>query len=414
MLRCPSVCKNVNSLRFFTTLGDEANNFRNAINELTNDQIVFAIDTLGKGDVNDRNLLSQLCKKIKSNIKSINVENLLKITHSLAKVEYKKLSLFSVINRILLKQYEEIETRQLTQYLIDLNKLNALEANIFLPLVSNKVIKDVSLFSTFDLCFLLHLTSKLKIRDTFILDFISTEILANEERYGYLCADQVLVATVLRSLAFLKYDNELFRTLLYKRIPSCVYGLGGRELCNVLFAIILSHLNVKYTPELTEIVLVILDRITAKLPSLVEVEINQLGISLYYLKYNFEFFNENHESLLRSIADLKLEFRPSASKMQEKVGRLLDELKLKHESEVMLGPYRLDFVIPKLKVAIEVNGYTHFFHRSEQLNATTELKYKIIEDLGWKVFGLNYYDWKNKNKQERLERLAKGLMAHMM
>eukprot|EP00375_Theileria_parva_P003895 XP_766581.1 hypothetical protein [Theileria parva strain Muguga] len=171
---------------------------------------------------------------------------------------------------------------------------------------------------------------------------------------------------VFRSLSFLQYKNELYMKLLYQGIPSSLYHFGSQELCNCLLSIVVSHLDGNFDQQVKEIINSLLDRISEKLSSLVEIEVNQLGICLYFLRYNMDTFSERYESLFDSIVKLNIKYTPNTSKMQ---------------------------------VAIEVNGYTHFFHNSKELNALTQLKYKILKDMGWNVVGVNYYSWKNRNKQ---------------
>ncbi|BAM39548.1 uncharacterized protein TOT_010001003 [Theileria orientalis strain Shintoku] len=385
----------------------------NTIGELNNDQIIYSFDTLSRSKITDWNLWDRLCDKIRFNLDSLEVSDLLKITHSLAKVSYKKLSLLNVINRIVLRKYKSIDTRSLTQYLIDLNKLDVLKTNIFIPLVTLKINEELSFFSTFDLCFILHLCSKLQYRDESIIDRISTKLLTNESNYHELCSDKALLAMVLRSLCFLQNKNAMYHTLLYQKIPPRIYTFGSQELCNILLSIVVSNIDEKINGQLGDIVCAIIDRISEKLSLLVDIEVNQIGICLHFLKYNMDPFPSKYETLLDSIIKLNMKYAPNTSKMQLKLSKLLDEIKLKYKSEYQLGPYRLDYVVPKLNVAIEVNGYTHFFHNSRELNALTQLKYKILKDMGWNVVGVNYYNWKNRNKQDRLEYLIKELSPYI-
>ncbi|XP_953715.1 uncharacterized protein TA17070 [Theileria annulata] len=379
----------------------------NAVGELSNDQIIYSFDTLSRSKVRDSNLWDHLCDKIRFNLDTLDSKDLLKIIHSLAKVSHKKLSLLSVINRIILRKHKLIDPRDLTQYLIDLNKLDLLNINTFAPLVSAKIPDDISLFTNFDLCFILHLCSKLQYKDQLILDSICSRFLLNDYNYQELCSDKSLLAMVFRSLSFLQYKNELYKKLLYQGLPSSLYHFGSQELCNSLLSIVVSNLEANFDEQVKDIINSLIDRISERLSSLVEIEVNQLGICLYFLKYNMASFPGRFESLFNSIVELNIIYTPNTSKMQ--LGRLLDELKLKHKSELKIGPYTLDYAIPKINVAIEVNGYTHFFHNSKELNALTQLKYKILKDMGWNVVGINYYNWKNRNKQSRLDYIVKKI-----
>lgn len=218
---------------------------------------------------------------------------------------------------------------------------------------------------------------------------------------------------VIRSLALLQQNNHLFKKLVYQRLPGCIYTFGPQEMCNVLFSLVVGLQDECYTPAVVDIIKVLLDRISAHVTELVEIEVNQLCISLFYLKYVLVPFDAKYQQLLDDITRLNLQFTPSTSKMQYKLGKLLDHLRVKYTPETRIGPYMMDYVLPQLKIAIEVNGYTHFYHQSRDFNAITRLKYKIVEFLGWKVLSVNYFDWKNRCKQNKLEYLSDSINALM-
>ncbi|KAK2197622.1 bifunctional RAP domain/Restriction endonuclease type II-like [Babesia duncani] len=395
-------------LRRFST-SHHVSDLRNQLKEFSTQQIIFTFNTLARSGVRDWNLWHLLCEHVKPQVKYMHVDDVLQVVHSLAKIAYKKISLLNVINSILLNKNIILSTRQTTQYLIDLKKLDILDPNTFISLVTPKLNEEIDLFSAFDLCFIIHICSKLQIADTFIIQSTSAHLLSNKEKLLQVLKDKILVIIVLRSLAFLESPNELFNHLLYERLPSCIYNFGTQELCNSLFALVLSHLELPFHQISIDVTNAILDAISMDIEHLVNIEVNQLQICLYYLKYNFSAYQEKHEKLLNEIDSLQLRTTPSSSKMQGKVGKLLDEMRIKHQSEMRIGPYTLDYAIVPHKVAIEVNGYTHFYHQTTRMNANTRLKYKILQSMGWNVCSINYFDWKNKGKQEKLEYLSREL-----
>lgn len=78
------------------------------------------------------------------------------------------------------------------QYFIDSNRLNHLEPNTFKAVIGSKL-NMLSEFHAFDLCFMLHIASKLQLWDPSILDNVSDELCNNAANYEYLCK----VCTVL-------------------------------------------------------------------------------------------------------------------------------------------------------------------------------------------------------------------------
>ncbi|ORM39654.1 Pre-mRNA-splicing factor CEF1 [Babesia sp. Xinjiang] len=257
--------------------------------------------------VRDGNLWSRLCDRLKPELRSNDINDVLRVVHALAKVPYKKvgyirnslitiqISFMNAVERMVLHRHGDLGPRAVTQYFIDATRLEHVEATTFQAVLRGRIV-DFHNFSPFDLCFLVHVSAKLRLVDSVILDAVTAELLKTGN-YDQLCKDQ------------------------------------------------------EYTVELKEIVGVLLDRVVTELDKL---------------------------QLLNDIIRLDLEFQPSTSKMQYKIGPLLDSL----------------------KVAIEVNGYSHFYHQSRDFHAITLLKYKIVNSLGWKVLSVNYFDWKNRSRQD--------------
>ena len=95
----------------------------------------------------------------------------------------------------------------------------------------------------------------------------------------------------------------------------------------------------------------------------------------------------------------------STSKFQRHLGRVLEELGLPYATEQALGPYVLDYALPH-RVGIEVDGYKHFYVLSRQVTAKTELKYRVLHALGWRMVSIKHFDWLPKTREERLRFLA--------
>ncbi|GBE60034.1 hypothetical protein, conserved [Babesia ovata] len=391
------------------------------LKELTFRELAAAAETLAKTKVTDGNLWSRLCDRLKPELKSVHLGDALRVVHALAKVPYKKvrcahysvtplqISLMNVVEKIVLQRHHAVGSRAITQYFIDATRLQYIEPNTFQAVVHSRI-DDLDEFSAFDLCFLLHVAAKLRLADSAIIDKVSQEILTNDDKYDIVCKDKALVAMLIRSLAFLQHRNELFQKLVYTRLPGYVYVLGPQEMCNVIFSLVVALQDEEYGPEVTNIVKVLLDRVATHLHELVDIEVNQLCISLFNLKHKLRPFDDKYQALLDNIVTLNMNFPPSTSKMQYKIARLLDDLKVKHKSEQRIGPYVMDYILPQLKVAIEVNGYSHFYHQTKDFHSVTRLKYQIVRSLGWKVLSVNYFDWKNRSRQIASEHAA-GLAA---
>ncbi|GFE55609.1 RAP, putative [Babesia ovis] len=418
MLRARCISTNVADAATAARCGRQIDPLTESLNQLSFRELLFAAENLAKTRVNDRNLWSKLCDRLRPEIKGNDINQVLRILHALAKVSYKKvgnleynivttiqISFMNAVERIVLLRHADADPRAVTQYFIDATRLEHIEPNTFQAVIRARV-GDLRDFSAFDLCFLLHVAAKLRLADNIIVQAVSREIVDNGDKYETVCRDKALVAMLVRSLAMLQCRNTLFHKIVYSRIPECVDEFSPQEKSNVIFALVVALQDQEYTTEINHIFALLLDTVVDKLQELGNIEVNQLCISLFHLREKLVPFDKRYQALLDDIMGLNLKFKPSTSKMQYKIAPLLDDLKLQHKSEQRVGPYVMDYVIPKLNVAVEVNGYSHFYHQSTEFNAITRLKYKIVNSLGWKVLSVNYFDWKNRSRQSKLEYLA--------
>ena len=81
------------------------------------------------------------------------------------------------------------------------------------------------------------------------------------------------------------------------------------------------------------------------------------------------------------------------------------------ESEYDAPPYRLDWAAPKQRLAIEVDGFKHFYAMTRDPTAKTQLKNRILSAMDWAVIALPYYDLQRMAQDEILRVVAGKLEA---
>ncbi|KAF4695178.1 Long-chain-fatty-acid--CoA ligase 3 [Perkinsus olseni] len=91
----------------------------------------------------------------------------------------------------------------------------------------------------------------------------------------------------------------------------------------------------------------------------------------------------------------------SNSKFQESIKGVLKACDLEYEEEVVAGTYILDYAVGSL--ALEADGFTHFYAGTENFTAKTKLKHRILRSLGWTTVSLPYFEMKNRGLQQRTE-----------
>ncbi|CAD8144775.1 unnamed protein product [Paramecium octaurelia] len=132
-----------------------------------------------------------------------------------------------------------------------------------------------------------------------------------------------------------------------------------------------------------------------------------------YVEQNFE---SNKEIYLQKLIDN----RSSSSKhMEKRIQQLFDDLQLDYQKNIYIDQFEVDFYFPKQNLIIEICGPIHYAfnidategvplktHNSDQelflqqsLNQTSQFKKKYLENLGYKVYYLNFFDQRHKNTQ---------------
>ncbi|XP_022730667.1 RAP domain-containing protein, chloroplastic [Durio zibethinus] len=100
----------------------------------------------------------------------------------------------------------------------------------------------------------------------------------------------------------------------------------------------------------------------------------------------------------------------TTSSFQKEVGRLLVSTGLDWVREYSVGGYTVDAVVIDKKVALEIDGPTHFSRNSGTPLGHTILKCRLIAASGWKVVSLSYQEWEElEGEFEQLEYLRKIL-----
>merc|ERR1712079_158443 len=91
--------------------------------------------------------------------------------------------------------------------------------------------------------------------------------------------------------------------------------------------------------------------------------------------------------------------------MGKRLERFFKRLGLPYHAEGSVGPYLLDYVLPE-QIAVEVDGYKHFYAFSQRPTAKTGLKLRVLQAMGWRVVSIPHFDWLPRTSDDRLTFLA--------
>ena len=75
--------------------------------------------------------------------------------------------------------------------------------------------------------------------------------------------------------------------------------------------------------------------------------------------------------------------------------------------------FSLDLAQPEAKLAVEVDGPSHFLKDSASdkyvINGATRFKARLLRSVGWTVVHIAFFDWGQKSELERRQFLAEKL-----
>ncbi|KAI4328745.1 hypothetical protein L6164_021078 [Bauhinia variegata] len=102
------------------------------------------------------------------------------------------------------------------------------------------------------------------------------------------------------------------------------------------------------------------------------------------------------------------------SSFQKEVGRLLHSTGLEWVKEYVVDGYTMDAVLVDQKIALEIDGPTHFSRNTGAPLGHTMLKRRYIPAAGWKVISLSYQQWEElQGAFEQAEYLREILKVHL-
>ena len=86
---------------------------------------------------------------------------------------------------------------------------------------------------------------------------------------------------------------------------------------------------------------------------------------------------------------------------------------VEHIYEDVSTGYAVDIAIPELRIAVEIDGPSHFARNAKRRLGPSVMKHRQLDDMGWHVFPLTAEDWESaESSAEALQKLRDFIRAN--
>ncbi|SCM00237.1 RAP protein, putative [Plasmodium chabaudi chabaudi] len=373
--------------------------------EIDKDKLIYLVKNIQMIDLKEKGILNNISNLLKSHINQFNIDEIYLIIHSFSKLNFTKYSLYNNFVKVIMTKKPVINTRMLTQILIDLHKTSSLDLNaltFFTQYYINNLVKS---FSLFDLSMILYIFNKYNYNDCVTVNKICRVI--SEHFIPIIDEDKGVLTTILLSLSALNLNYEIYSSFLKLHVYTNYEKFEIKYLCNISYSITLwlarGGVKDKFLNELLSNIVLLL---ISNMHKLKNDELKQLHIVLYFLRA----LGEDYDDAIKKVEKKNIKNTITVSKMQQQVEKIFTEIGLNVDKEYPVGPYMLDFALKKKKIDIEVNGFTHYYTFDGKVNNKTNLKYFILNKLNWKIVTIEYMDWKNKSKDDKIKYIETNIL----
>ncbi len=263
--------------------------------------------------------------------------------------------------------------------------LATLKVNHFplITLIANESMKKISQFNSQDLANAIWALATLKVNHSPLITLIANASMKEISQFN----SQALANTIW-ALATLKVNHSPLITLIANESMKKISQFNSQALANTIWA--LATLNSYHS----ELFCKISSLAITHLADFKETQIRQIYYVYLVAKYIWK-IDDIDDLLPLNVICLyynakKIEVNPS--RLQEEVFQVISQqvnCQFEFITEELLS---LDIAIEEKKIAIEVNGPSHYLS-DKSLDGSSDLKCRLLQHLGWEVIVIPYFDW---------------------
>lgn len=381
-------------------------------------ELLVFLEGVSRAGVRDPKVWNAYAGRALAEVSACTPEELCAVLRAFCRAGFAKRSLLNAASRKLRTEASTLPPRLLAQALSDFRRLGHLDGPLLLALAGG-LASRLPGFDTFDLPLLLAAFARASVRDEVRVGEIGHAL---RGRAGGSEMTPSIAATAIYALALLDCGSDGTAAVLAETVvPRCLTEASLQELVNLAFALVVLDLPAG------ELLSYVLERIARQKGRLNAKEVHALRIvercillpaalrpaMRASLAGDVTAMVRCEEAVRRIVAasDGKaVECPTTSSKLQRRLESFFERLEMPHRAEGAVGPYLLDYVLPQ-KIAVEVDGFKHFYAFSRRPTAKSELKLRVLQAMGWRVVGLPHFEWLPRSSDGRLLYLAERIEA---
>ncbi len=129
--------------------------------------------------------------------------------------------------------------------------------------------------------------------------------------------------------------------------------------------------------------------------------------TLYEKQRTKDVYSEELQELLKSLQQKNTH----SSNLHLNIAKYLEQIEVNFINEHAINDLVVDIAIPERKLAIEVDGPTHFAFKSREPLGHTVFKRRLLHSMGWTVVSIPYWDWNNLDTDEDKRNYLKKVIS---
>lgn len=339
--------------------------------------ISSTLNALSRFGFFDVSLVTKLCTESLHKTGSFTSQGIANTLSALANFEVKDSALISQLCLATRTKLAELNSHEIAGILDALDKLDTQDDDLVLQLCA-EILKKVSTFNPQDIAVTLHALANYRIFNEEIVSLLQKEALRQVQAFNA----QGITLTLSALAQYNMCDRELLKLLCEEayRKAATFEGQGAASMLHSLA--VLGH-------DDEQLYHVFRSRLESLDVAYISQELQgQAGLCRLWVSLT-------HPTWLPLRTFPRTPRPAKRSFLQEQVGDALKSLGIPHKHEYDVDGLVVDIVLLERKIALEVDGPSHYFRNVQRIDGSTQLRNRLLQRMGWRVKSVPYFQFQD-------------------